>query len=320
MFVIRLLFISKDRSQFLERSTHYLIEELKKKIHVTVWTDHGHLPTIVSSLSYRPDFIVLNDFKPDYCPFISDIKEVDIPVGIIMHDLQYKLKQRKRWIEKENIRHIFSHYRDPFLRWFPEYTDRFIWFPHHVPIGIFKDYQQQKTIDWLFVGASFPQMYPLRNRIITLMKKKPGFVIHPHPGYDAMDVCDEQVFVGERYAREINRAKMLLTCQSIYRFPVLKYFEGAACNTLVMADGSKELEDLGFIDGDTFVEIDEENLLEKATYYLHHETERMEIAARGYDMVRKHHSTEKRADQFINYIRNILTNHQNNRCNEVKTK
>lgn len=303
---IRLLFITKDRSQQLERSTHYLLEELRNHVHVSVWMDHGNLSEIIAKQPQKPHFILLNDYKPDYCPFIFSIKEVDIPVGMIMHDLQYKVRRRKTFIEKEDIRYIFTHYRDAFLKRYPEFKDRMIWFPHHVPTHIFKDYGEQKTINWLFTGAAFPHIYPFRAHIIATMRTEQGFVAHQHPGYDSVNNKSKNVFVGEQYARELNRAKMLLTSQSVYQFPVLKYFEGGASHTLVMGNGSKELNDLGFIDGRTFVEINEQNLVEKAHYYLQHETERLEIASRAYHMVRQAHSTKERARQFVLHVQNII--------------
>lgn len=303
---LKLLFITTDRSRHVERSTHYLIEELKKKVRLMIWSEHGHLPTILSMLPMKPDFILCNDFKPEYCPFITGIRETEVPVGILMHDLHYKTKKRKSFIEKGNIRAIFSHYRDAFLETFPEYKKQFIWFPHHVPVDLFKDYGEPKSTNWLFIGASFPHLYPLRAKIINVMNGKPGFKKHDHPGYSPVKRATEHVYTGETYAREINRAKMLFTCQSYYRLPVLKYFEAAACNTLVLGDGSRELTDLGFIDGKTYVDIREDNIWEKASYYLHHEDERMDIAANSYDMVRSRHSTAQRTNELIMHMKRII--------------
>lgn len=306
--MINLLFITKDRSMKLERSTSYLIEELKKKCQLIVWTEGGDLSGIVSQIRFKPDFILLNDFHPDYCPTITGIKECPIPTGILMHDLQYKKGRRKRFIKQENIGYIFSNYREAFHRWFPEFSDRFIWFPHHVPIDLFKDYKTDRDINWLMMGALHRQLYPLRRTILHRMGRKPGFVYHGHPGYRTVSESERRFFVGEKYARELSRAKMFITTDSVYQFPVLKYFEAAACGTLVLGTASKELADLGFIDGKTFVAINEHNFTEKAAYYLEHEAERLAIARNGFDMVRARHSTEKRAQELIVHIHDILRN------------
>lgn len=263
------------------------------------------MPDILKQIPIKPDFILLNDLHPTYCPIIKNIDRVTIPVGSIVHDLHYKTEYRRQFFKEQKIDFIFPHYRDAFLRWFPEFENRMIWFPHHVPLHIFKDYQLPKTIDYLFVGACVPFVYPLRAKMIEQLKNEKGFVMYGHPGYKPINYQSEQYVVGEKYAQLINRSKMLFTCNSIYQYPVLKYFETAACNTLLLANGSKELRDLGFIDGKTFVEVNETNVLEKARYYLNNETERVKIAANAYQMVRKRHSTEKRANELIQFIRGL---------------
>mgnify|MGYP001266193289 CR=1 FL=1 len=270
-----------------------------------LWHEHGRLPEILTRIPAKPDFILLNDFHPSYCPFIKDIQHVDIPVGCILHDMHYKTERRRKFIKEQKIDYVFPHYRDAFLRWFPEFKDRMIWFPHHVPTHLFKDYHLEKTIDFLFVGAAIPHIYPLRAKMLRKLRKVKGFVMHQHPGYQKVSFQTEQPLVDEAYAREINRAKMLFTCHSKYQYPVLKYFETAACNTLLMANGSQELADLGFIDGLTFVEVDEENVLEKAHDYLVNEERRKSIAKRAYYMVRNRHSTAKRAAELVNFIEGL---------------
>lgn len=222
-----------------------------------------------------------------------------------MHDMHYKTEYRRKFIKEQKIDFLFPHYRDAFLRWFPEYKNRMKWFPHHVPTHIFKDYQLKKSIDYLFIGAQVSYVYPLRIKMIEQLRNEKGFVIYGHPGYKQINYHSNQYVVGEKYARVINQAKMLFTCNSIYQYPVLKYFETAACNTLLMANGSQELRDLGFIDGKTFVEVNEKNVLEKARYYLNNVEERLKIASSAYKMVRERHSTEKRANELIQFIRGI---------------
>jgi spore maturation protein CgeB len=48
------------------------------------------------------------------------------------------------------------------------------------------------------------------------------------------------------------------------------------------------------------------NFMQKANYYLKHETERLRIAEAGYEMVRSKHSGEIRAAQLIAMIRGIV--------------
>ncbi|MEB1806293.1 MAG: glycosyltransferase [Bacillaceae bacterium] len=301
---LKILFITKNLSHFIERSSVYFYEELRKQANVIVWHEHGYIQDILSKLPFQPDFILLNDYCPQYCPFIRGLKGLSIPVGTILHDLHYRKERRKSWLKNEEIKYIFSIYREPFMKWYSEFRDRFIWLPHHINTDIFMDYQQVKTVNWLMMGAVYEHLYPLRSLIMKQMYNKPGFICYGHPGY--RDHVGKNVLVGKEYAMEINKAKIFLTCDSIYQYPVLKYFEVLGCNTLLLAPGSKELNDLGFVNGETFVAIDETNFTEKADYYLHHESERIAIAKNGYEMVRKRHSTSQRVQEFLQKVAEII--------------
>lgn len=303
---LNLLFITKDFRQHVERSSYYLSEELGKLTNLVMWSRDGGIRDILEEIDMVPDFILLNDFKPDYSPFIRRLRDSPVPYGVIMHDLQYKIQQRKAFITSENVRHIFSIYRDPFYRYYPEFSDRMIWLPHHVPLGIFKDYGHEKTIDWLMTGAMIPHIYPLRCQMYEGLKRRSGFTHIAHPGYKNVVEDDPGIYTGEKYARLINQAKIFLTCDSVERFPVLKYYEAAACNTLLLAGGNKELNDLGFIDGETFISVNRDNFMEKADYYAGHEEERKRIAARGMEMVSRRHSTEQRAKELVETIKNNI--------------
>ena len=303
---LKLLFITKEFSSHIEKSTLYLIEELKKEVDLMIWSTDAHIETILKEVPFTPDYILLNDHKFDYCPEIHGLKNCGIPCGIIMHDLQYKRSTRKRFIERENIQHIFSIYRDKFIEWYPEYVPMMTWLPHHVPTSIFKDYQLNKDTNFLLMGSIYKELYPLRAFIVDQLKNDPGFVCHPHPGYSLMDHKKEGYKIQEEYAMEINRSHMFFTCDSNYHFPVLKYFEVLGCRTLLLASGSKELVDLGFIDGETFVEINQNNVIEKAYYYLSNQQLSGKIIQKGAHLIETEHSTKVRAKQLIQKIESLI--------------
>lgn len=301
---LKLLFITRDFTKYVERNTHYLINELAKITNLSVWHEAGNIHNILKQMPTEPDFILLNDLKESRCPEISGLSTLNCPFGIIMHDLHYKVEKRKKFIEDNDVQHIFSIYRDPFLRKYPKYQDRLHWLPHFFNPEIFTDYGLPKAIDWLLMGE-VAYYYPLREKIVEQLSTRPEFVWHQHPGYRNIN-DGEKVFVGVDYAKEINRSKIFLTCDSILHYPIIKYYEVLACNTLLLAPCPKELLDLGFIPGKHFVEINEHNFLEKAEYYLTHEEERKKIAEQGYNMVHQNHTTQIRASQLVEMIQTIL--------------
>ncbi|TBL78637.1 glycosyltransferase [Paenibacillus thalictri] len=303
---IKLLITTGDFSRWVSPHFHYLLEELARITDLTIWHKSGDIRDIVKQLSLQPDFILINEYGEKNSPKISGLQSLTIPFGVYLHDLHYDIEQRKKALMNDKVQHIFSYYRDKFLHWFPELSDRLRWLPHHVnTTEVYKDYGLKKEIDWLLMGATY-SCYPLRNQMIKEMEGKPGFVYHRHPGYRNYNEKDQEHFIGQRYAMEMNRAKMFLTCDSIFHYPLRKYYEVLACNTLLLAPSSNELRDLGFIPGVHFAGVSEADFLDKAEYYLTHESERKEIAKMGYDMVQSTHSTVKRAEQLVGMLRDIL--------------
>lgn len=306
---LTILFITLDTSHIVYRSSFYLTQELAKISNLILWHDAGDISEILSEINDVPDFILLNDMKES--PEVTGWTSISIPFGMIIYDLHYAINERKEFIRDNNVPYIFSIYRDKFYEWYPEFKERLKWFPLHVNTNICKDYKLEKDIDWLFMGAVTGWVYPLREKIVQTMNGHEGFVYHEHPGYrDIFEEKEKNVFVGERYAKEINRAKMFFTCDSIYKYPVNKYYEVPACKTLLLASSSQELSDLGFIPGVNYVEIDENNFIEKAYYYLHHPEERMKITEEGYKMVHEMHSTAQRAMDLKTIINEIVGERQ----------
>lgn len=304
---LKILFLTNDQSDHMEKSSFYLEEELRNQCDLMVWRQSGRLKTILSHLPDQPDFILMNDhFAPKLGPVVEGMNETKIPKGVIFHDISNYIHQRKQFIVREDVDLIFVHYRDAFRKWYPKFASRMVWLPHHVNTDVFKDYQLEKTINILMMGAMSPRLYPFRVTMRESLKNKDGFVYHPHPGYGHKKESQPGSLIGEAYAEEINRAKIFLTCHSIFEYPLLKYFEVLGCNTLLLAPASNELTELGFVDGETYVSVNRHNFIEKVNYYLKHEVERTQLAQRGYVMVRTHHSTKQRAAELIQHIQQVI--------------
>jgi len=303
---LKLLFITRNFQYNLEKNTYYLSCQLAKITDLALWFESGNIDEILNKIPFRPDFILLNDMKDTHCPEVTGLKTVEIPFGIIMHDLHYKVKKRKEFIKENNVKHIFSIYRDAFYKRYPEFFERMRWLPHFVNTHIFKDYNLPRENNWLMMGR-VSKYYPLRRKMLEVMGSRPGFVYHKHPGYRTIQKEEENtVFIGEKYAKEINRSHIFLTCDLIYHYPIIKYYEVLACKTLLLAPSSKELYDLGFLPGVHFVEINESNFLRMADYYLKYDKERHRIIEQGFNLIHQHHTVEKRAYQLVQMIEDIL--------------
>ncbi|MFP3886609.1 glycosyltransferase [Priestia filamentosa] len=306
----KLLFIARDDSHYTVRATHYFIHELSKITDLMVSHESGNIEDLIAKCRTKPDFIYLHDYKENGAPIIEGVKNLKIPYAIGLHDLHYQYPNRKAVLMKEGIKYIFTYCQAKFIQWYPEFSNGMKWLPHHAHLDIFKDYGLPKDIDLLMTGAAFEDYYPLRAQIIKRFENKPEFVRHKHPGYRNVEKNESNVIIGDDYAKEINRAKICFTCDSIYKYPIKKYFEVPACNTLLLAPFSDELHKLGFIPGVNFVSINENNFEEKADYYLEHEEERKKIALNGMRLIQQKHSTRQRVIEFMEKIGEILEEKQ----------
>ncbi|WP_186576733.1 glycosyltransferase [Aquibacillus kalidii] len=304
---MHILFIAEDTSGFISKNYYYLEKELSKNIDLTVWRKSGHIQYILKQIDKKPDFILLlNDMDRNMTPMIKGLGNIDIPTGLFVNDVHRFVKLRKNYIEKNKINFLFSVTRDQFIEIYPEYKERIEWFPHFVHTNIFKDYGMAKDINLLMMGA-INDYYPFRQKLLKAYEGDSNFTYHGHPGYrNFSKEEEEQLYIGEQYAREINRAKIMFTCPSKLNYPVLKYFEALACKTLLLAPTFKELEDLGFIPNFHFIPVDEVNVKEKAAYYLENEKERERIAEQGYHFIRQNHTVEGRTKQLVEKISSLI--------------
>lgn len=303
--ILRLLVTTGDFSRWHSRGSHYLWTELGKISHLTLWFDSGDINEIVAGLPEKPDFILINEFNETNSPKITGLANLQIPYGVYLHDLHHRVQARKEELKQEKVKWIFSHYRNRYFEWYPEFAEGFRWLPKHIYTPVFRDYGQEKDIDYLLMGAVHEYLYPLRFKVLKTMQGMPGFVYHEHAGMRNF-ADDEDAFVGEKYARELNRAKIFFTCDSRYNYPVSKYFEALACRTLLLAPESDELVSLGFIPGVNFVAINKDNFLDRAVYYLQNERKRNEITRQGYYMIHSQHTSYQRAIQLVKMIEDII--------------
>jgi hypothetical protein len=310
MSKLKLLLIIKDFSKFVHVERQCLQKELSNITDLVVWHESGNIHNILKDIRFVPDFILIYLYGSKNCPPISGLDSLKIPFGVYVEDV-HSLKNFQSSVNKYNIKYIFNCYRDAFIKFYPKFSDRMIWLPHHADLSLFKELNISKDIPMLMMGAVSKYYYPLRFKILQSLSNNPDFVYHPHPGYRNID-DQEGKFVREKYVNEINRAKIFFTCDLIYKYPINKYFEVLACKTLLLAPDSQELYDLGFRAGENFVSINEDDFLEKAEYYLQNDQERDRIANNGYNLVREKHSTKIRAKELITIIEKILKKTRNN--------
>ncbi|WP_020616164.1 glycosyltransferase [Paenibacillus daejeonensis] len=305
MAKLKLLVLTRDDRNYTVPASHYFMEELAKSTELVISHQSGKVTEIIESLEFVPDFVYLHDYMENFSPVVTGLKELNLPYAVSLHDLHYEQERRKVIMKEEGIRHVFTYYRDRFRAWYPEFAENMIWSPHHANTDLFKDYQLERDIGMLLTGAMYDNVYPLRSAIAKRFRNHPEFKHIHHPGYRQIGGEEQDVWVGDRFALLLNRAKISFTCNSTFKYSLMKYFEIAACNSLLMASHSQEISDLGFIPGVHYVSIDDHNFEEKANYYLKHPEERERIARNGMHMVHERHSTKVRVSEFVEAVEGI---------------
>lgn len=181
---------------------------------------------------------------------------------------------------------------------------------------IYKPIVGKKQFDASLLGAKSPLYYPLRQLMwdeLPSLANKEGWktLIRDTPPGKALDknisrLAKEGYFVGEKYATALALSKVFLFGTSSFKYPLMKFYEGMACGTCVVADVPLSAEELHLIPDWNFVAVDKSNWKEKLKYYVKHDGEREEIAQRGYETVMKYHTAEVRAKQLVRFLE---TNH-----------
>lgn len=309
--MLKLLLIAADTSRFTNNHYHDLEQELTKVTSLTVYRKSGPVHKILRKLPDKPDFIlIINDIGKTFTPVVTGLADIQIPVGLMVTDAHRFTEQRRRYMEHNHIRTFFVICRHNFHNYYPVQNHYQVFFlPQFANTSLFKDYGSLKAIDLMMLGEmSFPQIYPLREKILQHYKDNPAFFIRPHPGWKKFTKEQaDKALIGENYARTINQAKLFFACGSFREVVTFKYFEVPACRTLLLAPDLPELEEIGFVPGKHFVDINAENFSERAAYYLKNTKEREKISEEGYHFIHHHHSTAHRAKQLIRQIKSAIS-------------
>lgn len=235
-------------------------------------------------------------------------RKITIPKAMFMNDQHgvHIKKYFKRAFYENAYNILFMTYRDSLLRFHPDLQNNFIciWLPFAIDPNIFKDYKENKNIDCLSVGIIDPKIYPLRSKAHQELKSYKGYVRIERP---PEKFIGNKWPVGEIYAKIINKSRLVITDSSIYKYPVLKYFEIPACQSVLCADYLPELRDLGFIHNENMIALKKNMNIRKTILNLLKDKEKLDsIAQKANELVHTKHTLKIRAQEFVKNIKRIL--------------
>ena len=251
---------------------------------------------------HSPDIIFW--FKPLE---MQGFDKVSIP-RVISYNEMYDKAVTAREISQSGSDLIVCHLSNDIPHYSDLFKDRkFINLHHCINPSIFRDYKQKKVYDVLVTGVMASSIYPLRARVQGLIKagklSNLKTKILRHPGYRISNV-DSQVI---SYAKELNKAKVVISCSSKYKYALAKYSEIPACNSLMMADIPDERQEFfnKFI-----VPIDmsysDEKILQTIHRWVRSDKERRIRANLGRELTAARYTQAHYADRFYRSIKRYL--------------
>ena len=169
-----------------------------------------------------------------------------------------------------------------------------------------------RTHDITMIG-SVGGVYPLRRifwrelpafckeRKLSLLLNKPEF---PKCTFDGASkyASDPRYYLHKSYESALARSRFFVFDSSRYGYPLQKYFEGMACGCVCVADRPEHAQALGFVDGETYVEVNADNWRERIDYYLENPEEVDRIGKNARELVLKRHTHEIRARKFLKML------------------
>ena len=137
------------------------------------------------------------------------------------------------------------------------------WYPHSFDPETFYDRKLPKTYDVTSIGVISSQCYPIRLKIHQFFTDNAKYSMKEAlNGKKSLTNVKQGIkyhwsnFRGEAYAEDINRSQIFATGCSSYNFLVQKFVEVPACNTLLLSNVPIDAEEMGFMPGVNFAEID----------------------------------------------------------------
>lgn len=186
-------------------------------------------------------------------------------------------------------------------------TVQFLPSPRSADPELFRSYGDSRDIDVCLLGAK-GDFYELRNYFHYTLSRQTwlNYFSREHPGYD-YGLKDS--LTNEAYARVLARSKIFVSCTGRYRVPFIKISEVLASGALLMCDRPTGAEELGLVDGLTYVEVDKVNFMEKLHDYLHNPKALEAVARRGQQLFLERHTAENHGQRTARTLLKIAKGH-----------
>lgn len=167
---------------------------------------------------------------------MKDFGKINIPKCIRYNEM-FDIDETLKEIEKNNIDLVICHHLNE-MKYYKSFKKaKFVQIPHSANKNIFKKIDNlDKKTDFLLVGSIWDR-YPLRQRIQKIFKQleqKYICKVFQHPGYELNEAFNDNHL--KEFVKEINLAKIAITCSGKYKCRYGKLVEVPMCGTPLACD------------------------------------------------------------------------------------
>ncbi len=247
-------------------------------------------------------FATPHHMRPDNLMQMANLPKNIKMIGF-MKDIQDYGNQKV----KDNMKRMFDRYdvilspsHKLFLGMYPEYAGKMVYFPdffgpyeRYAKLG----YNETPAMRCLVSGTVNEGVYPLRHFILSAKGDSPiDYMPGPLSGHD---------FIGDKYAKLLYSYFCCATCSSVFHYTLSKYFEIPAVGSLLIADSTDDLLELGFEKGRHFIDLSLGcKPIEVIMNCIEHPEKYKAIRERGCKFVRNNHSIYNRFELLKRVIEN----------------
>jgi len=193
---------------------------------------------------------------------------------------------------------LFYRYKTYIVREQYKFMTKQFYFPHFIDSQINKNYELEKKYDVLLYGSVWAKVYPLRNKLKTVLEKSPFRVCIIDPA---------QPVRGENLAKLINESWITICTKSNNNLFLQKYIE-AALNHSVICGDFPDLEEKVF--GDNMIYLDysmsSRQIIGIINSYLINKPLLQNMAKQAYLIAQSRYTYEVGCTTFDQYIDKII--------------
>ena len=224
--------------------------------------------------------------------------QIDAPVVMIWGDNHRE--KIARWM-KDAPRYVdlfLPLLADSFQRLHPVVADsvRWEWFPWWIDPEMFYDRQMPLIFDVLSTGSLDKNVYKVRTAAAAACQGLPAFHRVDRPDDFAKG---DRWPMGADYANLINSAAICLSCTGAWKYGLGKCYEIPAVRSVLASDHCSDMAAMGHVPGETFLEIDADNVREQVMELLSDSPRLHRIADAGHDLIHECYEVQDRAQALV---------------------